>query len=108
MTSDATQQSTVLREQLVVLEQRLARLEDHQQNRGREPSKDDDDHAIELENEEVVEDLIPRTLEHIAAIRRALARLASGEAFNCANCGKPISPRRLALVPEALTCARCA
>ena len=108
MTSDATQQSTVLREQLVVLEQRLVRLEDHQRNRGREPSKDDDDLAIELANEEVVEDLIPRTLEHIAAFKRALARLAAGVAFNCANCGKPISPRRLALVPEALTCARCA
>lgn len=108
MTSDATQQETVLREQLLVLEQRLARLDDHQHNRGREPSKSEDDLAIELENEEVIEDLIPRTLQHIAAIKRALVRLAAGESFNCANCGKPISPRRLALVPEALTCARCA
>jgi RNA polymerase-binding transcription factor DksA len=108
MTSDATQQVNVLREQLLVLEQRLARLDDHQHNRAREPSKDEEDHAIELANEEVVEDLIPRTIQHIAAIKRALARLAAGEAFNCANCGKPISPRRLALVPEALTCARCA
>lgn len=109
MTTDAKHQREVLAEHLAILETRLAHLEDHQRNRdGREPSADSEEFAAQLQNEEVVEDLLPRTLQHLSAIRRAIARLDAGDSFTCANCGRPIDPRRLALVPEAETCARCA
>lgn len=101
-----------LEAQLETLEQRLVRLEDHQRNRhDRGPTLDSDDHAIELENEEVVEALIPKTMDEITLLRRALTRLDAllpGESITCDRCDKPIDPRRLALVPETRFCARCA
>lgn len=97
-----------LRKQLATLEVRLVRLEDHQRNRGRELSRDSADQAIELENEEIVEALIPKTLKEIHALRRALARLDAGLDVECVRCGRPIDARRLAVLPHANECARCA
>jgi DnaK suppressor protein len=97
-----------LRKQLATLEQRLGRLEDHQRNRGREPSRDSEDHAVELQNEEVVEALVPKTRAEINALRRALARLDAGLDVECVRCGRPIDARRLMIVPHANICARCA
>jgi len=101
-----------LEAQLETLEQRLARLEDHQRNRhDRGPTLDADDHAIELENDEVVEALIPKTMHEIGMLRRAITRLdglAPGDSITCDRCDKPIDPRRLALLPETRFCAHCA
>lgn len=98
-----------LRKQLLTLEARMQRLEDHQRNRnGRELARDSEEQAIQLENEGVVEALVPKTLAEIQAVRRALARLDAGLDVECTRCGLPIDPRRLAVLPEADTCARCA
>lgn len=41
-------------------------------------------------------------------IERALVRLEAGEYGSCASCGGKIAPTRLAVLPEAETCASCA
>jgi RNA polymerase-binding transcription factor DksA len=97
-----------LQAQLENLENRLKRLEDHQRNRTREPSKDSEDHAIELQNEEIIEALLPKTRADIKALKKALARIDAGVEVTCRHCGEPIDLRRLAILPETETCARCA
>jgi len=97
-----------LREQLAILEGRLARISAHQHNTDREVSRDWPDRAIEVQNDEVVEALLPRTRVEIAAIRHALARIAAGEAPTCERCGKLIPAKRLAVIPETRHCASCA
>jgi DnaK suppressor protein len=37
----------------------------------------------------------------------ALDRLAEGEYGTCVECGEPISPARLRVLPEVETCVRC-
>jgi RNA polymerase-binding transcription factor DksA len=96
-----------LRVQLARLEARLARIEAHQHNADREISTDWDDRAIELQNDEVVEALLPHTRREIFAIRRALARIDAGDEVACEGCGEAIPPRRLALVPDTRFCASC-
>lgn len=44
----------------------------------------------------------------IAAIDRALARIANGDYGRCEVCGEPIAAARLAAVPAADACLRCA
>ena len=97
-----------LREQLATLEGRLARITAHQMNTDREVSHDWPDRAIEVQNDEVVEALLPRTRVEIAAIRHALSRIAAGEALTCESCGKRIPSKRLAIIPETRHCASCA
>jgi len=96
-----------LRVQLARLEARLARIEAHQHNADRELTTDWDDRAIELQNDEVVEALLPLTRREIIAIRRALARIDAGDEVICEGCGESIPPRRLALVPDTRFCASC-
>lgn len=97
-----------LETKLATLEARYARLHDHQRNRKGELSKDSEEQAIELQNEEVIEALLPKTRAEIAALKKAIARLDSGDTIACERCGKPIDARRLAIVPHTHTCARCA
>jgi RNA polymerase-binding protein DksA len=50
-----------------------------------------------------------QTLEdRVRAIDRALGKIASGTYGRCDSCGAPISRERLAAVPEADRCLRCA
>jgi DnaK suppressor protein len=49
-----------------------------------------------------------RRLQEIAAIDAALARIAAGEFGDCARCGEPIAPARLAIDPTTPFCVRCA
>jgi DnaK suppressor protein len=44
----------------------------------------------------------------LTEVRRALARLAQGLYGRCARCEAEISAGRLAAVPDATTCMRCA
>lgn len=97
-----------LEEQLATLQARLERIDAHQHNTGREVSPDWDDRAIQRQNDEVVEALLPQTVAEITAIRLALGRLQAGDALSCAECGDPISARRLAIIPETRVCADCA
>ncbi len=45
------------------------------------------------------------TRDRVAA---ALARIEEGTYGDCASCGEPIDPRRLAVAPESTLCIDCA
>ena len=47
-------------------------------------------------------------LTTLAQVRVALARTEDGTYGTCENCGKRISQERLAALPAATTCIRCA
>lgn len=46
--------------------------------------------------------------ELVDEVRDALERVAAGPYGICENCERPIEKERLALVPQAATCAECA
>lgn len=48
-----------------------------------------------------------RLVERAKRLAYALDRLAEGEYGVCEECGEPINPRRLDVIPEATTCVRC-
>jgi len=97
-----------LRSELKRLSERLTRIEAHQTNANREVSRDWQDRANEIQNDEVVEALLPMTRNEIDHIRHAIARLESGEVIACDTCGRTIPEGRLAIVPVTRHCAACA
>ena len=70
--------------------------------------RDSEERATELENDEVLEGLDEMTLEEIRQIRTALRHIEGGAYGMCSTCGRPIGAERLAAVPSATTCVRCA
>jgi RNA polymerase-binding transcription factor DksA len=52
--------------------------------------------------------LLDRGQRRLAALDRALARLANGTYGSCERCGAAISPERLAALPDTTRCVRCA
>jgi DnaK suppressor protein len=97
-----------LRGELKRLSERLTRIEAHQMNANREVSRDWQDRANELQNDEVVEALLPMTRREIDRIKQAITRLETGETIACEVCGRAIPEGRLAIVPETRHCAACA
>ena len=52
--------------------------------------------------------LLDQVQARLAALDRALARVAAGTYGRCAVCGRPIGADRLAARPDAETCVTCA
>jgi DnaK suppressor protein len=52
--------------------------------------------------------LLAQARDQLAAISRAVQRLADGSYGSCERCGLPIGAERLAARPAAATCVRCA
>ena len=69
--------------------------------------RDSQEQAIELENDEVLEELDEMTLGEIRRVRTALDRIADGTYGTCLMCGRAISAERLAAIPSAATCVNC-
>ena len=95
-----------------MLEERLARLLSrvgHIEGDLRQiHDRDWQERATELENDEVLEGLDELTRREVTETRAALGRIADGSYGTCASCGRPMDAGRLAAVPTALTCMRCA
>jgi RNA polymerase-binding transcription factor DksA len=66
------------------------------------------DRATQRENDEVLVALQDAARVEIARINSALTRLAEPGGLLCHDCGRPIEPERLAVVPDAETCGTCA
>lgn len=87
------------------LQERLARL---RRDAGKEHSLDSAEQAQERENDEVVDAIGVETAQTLREVRAALARLEAGSYGICERCGEDIAPARLAVLPEAVHCVRCA
>jgi len=78
-------------------------------DRLREPeSPDDEDRATEREEDEVLEGLGSAAAEELASINDALERMELGTYGTCTRCGNEINEDRLAAIPHASLCIKCA
>lgn len=71
-------------------------------------TRDSEDRATEIKNDEVLECLEASALVEITQIRDALQHLDSGDYGFCSRCCEPIGERRLEAVPFTTLCMRCA
>ena len=95
----------MLEERLAGLLRRVGHIEgDLRQTHDR----DWQERATELENDEVLEGLDEITRREVTDTRAALRRMADGSYGTCTTCGRAIDDGRLAAVPTAMTCVRCA
>jgi RNA polymerase-binding protein DksA len=87
---------------------RVRRLDDNVHHREEPLPQDFAEQAVELENQEVLEALDDDARAELRQIQRALQRIEDGTYGSCARCGEDINPDRLAALPEATECIRCA
>jgi DnaK suppressor protein len=81
----------------------------HDLSRANEPLPlDAIDRAVQLENDEALQEIGSVAENEIAAIDTALQRLALDLYGTCSVCGSEISAARLQAVASAVTCADCA
>lgn len=64
--------------------------------------------ATARENEEVMDALGTASRQELSQINRTLARIEEGEYGTCSECGQPIAPARLKVMPHTELCIRCA
>lgn len=69
--------------------------------------QDVEDHAIEVENDEVLEGLGKAGQDELRAIDAAISRIKAGTFGTCPKCGQKIAPARLEAVPHAALCQEC-
>lgn len=96
-----------LTDELEILERRHLKIEGHLKNVDGLPA-DWADRATAVENDEVLEALDERTLERIAALRSALARMDGPDWGRCVECDAQIPDKRLAILPTTTLCVACA
>jgi len=89
-------------------EQLAARIRRIEADLGTPRPQDSEDHALAIENDEVLERLDEREREEIAAVRAALDRIDQGTYGTCASCGEAIAPGRLEALPYTAVCVSCA
>lgn len=94
--------------ELETLLRRTSKVERDLLREGDAPTRDWDDQAVELENEEVLEGLHEEGRAQIAQLRAALRRLDEGTWGRCQRCGAEIAAARLEALPAATTCIACA
>lgn len=98
-----------LREELLALKSELStRLEKIKADIGRGLDADSKEQAGQLENKDVLDALAIDATEEIAEINAALARLDEGNYGICSSCGEDIGEPRLAALPYAVECIKCA
>ncbi len=71
-------------------------------------SKDSEERATESENDEVLDELSRSGATELAAINAALNRINQDRFGICMDCGEPISPERLDILPFTAYCKTCA
>ncbi|ETW11550.1 TraR/DksA family transcriptional regulator [Roseivivax marinus] len=105
MQDHITRPEQVLRDRRAELVTRLARISGELDA---PLPADIEDQAIELEDDEVLEDLGHAGERELRAIDAALVRIENGTYGICQNCGEEISPARLKALPTSALCRTCA
>lgn len=94
------------------LEAQLAELEGRQErikeNLDEPLSRDSDDRAMEMEDDQSLAGQAALITREISSVRRALTRIEQGTYGECVRCGDKIAPKRLEARPEAALCFSCA
>ncbi len=94
------------------LEQRLAEMQQRLSSIKRDVTQshsgDSAEQAQERENDEVVDAIGNETAQSIRDLQAALARIEDGSYGVCAGCGGDVGDGRLAAIPEATLCVKCA
>lgn len=70
--------------------------------------KDFSEQAVETENDQVLDALGNAARDEVEKIKQAIFRIDAGTYGVCATCGEPIRKERLAALPFANQCLRCA
>lgn len=87
-----------IEEQIAALEEALAEKPDYGMGKG-DPS---------VTRWELDRALLEQLQERAAEIQEALSRLSEGTYGICEQCGNPIHPDRLAVLPDTRICIKCA
>ena len=66
------------------------------------------DHAQREDSVDLLDQLDASEQREVQAIDAALARIEAGSYGICMDCGEPIAPRRLEVLPTATQCINCA
>lgn len=90
------------------LQRRVEELRDDLMRTTTPLEQDFAEQAVQRENDEVLSQLETSARAEIARIDRALAKVAQGTYGVCEACGGEIDPARLAVLPDASRCVRCA
>jgi len=95
-------------EMLEELDERLVKITDDVKHPDEPVSKDFEEQATQVENDQVLDYLGNAARIEIEQIRHAIARIDKGEYGTCELCGEAINPERLKAVPFTQMCIKCA
>ena len=87
---------------------RVERTHKHIRQKDQPVSAKFSEQATEMENAELVHALDAEGRMELNQIQHALARIETGEYYDCAECGNPIGEKRLEAVPFTDKCINCA
>ncbi|MFZ5698357.1 MAG: TraR/DksA family transcriptional regulator [Pseudomonadota bacterium] len=103
-----TEQKTRLTAKKAELEERITRLTRDQRHVDEPVEKDFEEQASQRESDDVIDETLRASRIELQQINRALLRMAAGEYGVCSRCGADIGTGRLAAIPEATLCIKCA
>jgi RNA polymerase-binding transcription factor DksA len=95
----------VLKEELARTRERIAKLNEALETR---PDYGLGEGDPEIVRWELNRALLEQSQEREATLEQALARIQEGTYGRCEECGEPIHPDRLAVMPDVKLCIRCA
>ena len=90
------------------LDDRLGKITDDVRHTDHPLAQDFSEQATETENDEVLDALGNAARGEVEKIRQAISRIDAGTYGICLGCGEPIKKERLAALPYANQCIRCA
>ncbi len=90
------------------LDDRLGKITDDVKHSDTPLAQDFSEQATETENDEVLDALGNAARSEVEKIKEAISRIDAGTYGICLGCGEPIKKERLAAVPYANQCIRCA
>lgn len=90
------------------LDQRLAKITSDVKHAEQPLEKDFAEQATQVENDQVLDYLGNAARKEIDMIKRAIARIDSGEYGVCEACGESVGKERLKVLPYSTLCIKCA
>lgn len=90
------------------LDDRLGKITDDVRHTDHPLAQDFSEQVTETENDEVLDALGNAARDEVEKIRQAISRIDAGTYGICLGCGEPIKKERLAVLPYANQCVRCA